>query len=171
MIPNLIFLSLCWLAPTICIKGQREMVTSGATCRLHIQCHQQGSVEWIEKAIAAVSRSSFWDSANFSAICLELPAWTRRELTGTSEGGVQLQGLHRAWLTWMRACQEDKYWTHPVSTASLRLSQIWEDHLGWLFDTACVILCGGAGCVQALQTMEDWEIKPQTFLIKFFWSL
>lgn len=56
MIPNLTFLSLGWLAPTICIKEQREMVTSDATNRLHIQCHQQGSVEWIEKAIAAASR-------------------------------------------------------------------------------------------------------------------
>lgn len=56
MIPNLAFLSLGWLAPTIFIKEQREKVTSGATSRLHIQCHQQGSVEWIEKATAAVSR-------------------------------------------------------------------------------------------------------------------
>lgn len=80
MIPNLTFLSLGWLALTICIKEQREMVTSDATSRLHIQCHQQGSVAWIEKGIAAVSRSSFWDSANFLAICLEPPVWTRREL-------------------------------------------------------------------------------------------
>lgn len=74
---ELTFLSLCWLAPTICIKEKRKMVTSGATSRLHIQ---QGSVEWVEKATAAISRSSFWDSANFLAICLELPVWTRREL-------------------------------------------------------------------------------------------
>lgn len=45
---------------------------------------------------------------------------------------------------------------------------MWEDHLGWLFDTVRVILCGGAGCVQALQTVEDWEIKIQTLLIVLF---
>lgn len=52
----------------------------GAKRNGDFRCYQQGSVEWIEKPIAAVSRSSFWDSANFLAICLELPVWTRREL-------------------------------------------------------------------------------------------
>lgn len=80
MILNLTFLSF-WLAPTIWgTEQRREMVTSGATSRLYIQCHQQGSADWEEKVIAAVPRSSFWDPANFSSVCLGFLTGPGREL-------------------------------------------------------------------------------------------
>lgn len=147
------------------------MVTSDATSRLHIQCHQQGSVEWIEKAIAAVSRSSFWDSANFLAICLELPVWTRRELMSS----LSLSGDLWGWCSAPGATQgltdmdESLSGGQVLSTSCFYGLLKAESDVGrpsWLALWYC--LCHSVWwccCVQALQTMEDWEIKTQTFLI------
>lgn len=104
---------------------------------------------------------------------------------GTSEGGVQLQELHRGWPPWMGACQEDKYWMYPVSTTSLRLSLMWEDRrlslmwedrLGWLAVWYCFfILHGGVGGLFAVwglcRLWNTGKSKDFSYCFKFIWSL
>lgn len=55
--------------------------------------------------------------------------------------------------------------------ASLRLSQMWEDHLGRLFDTVCVILwcwlcAGSADCGRLGNQTPEFS-----YCFKFIWSL
>lgn len=77
------------------------------------------------------------------------PVW------GISEGGVQLQELHRHWAGWMGACQEGKYWTCPVSTTSLRLNLSWLAGCSVLLLSFCMVVLGAVCCLGALQAVED----------------
>lgn len=178
MILNLTFLSF-WLAPTIWVKEQREMVTSDATSRLHIQCHQQRSVDWEEKVIPAVSRSSFWDTAKFSAICLGLLTKTRRELMSSL---VSLSGDLWKWCSASGTTQALASLDGSLSGGQVldvscfyNQSKVASVLVGWLFSTAFIILhgvvggCwlsgGSAGCGRQGTQKPDFS-----YWFKFIWS-
>ena len=115
-------------------KQWLQMLQAGCTSSA-----TSSAVNWEEKVIGAVSRSSFWDSANFSAICLGLLMEARMELmsslvslsgdlwkwcssSGTTHGLANLDGSLSGGQVLDASCFYD-----PSNVESM-----WEDCLGCL---------------------------------------
>lgn len=156
VILNLTFLNF-WLAPTIWVKEQRRGYTRYYEQAAHPAPPVGLSADWEEKFIAVVSTSSFWDSANFSAICLGLlmEAW-RQLMSSLSDclGPLKVvlsfsnyAGVGQ--LGW-ELIRGQVLGLFHVSSTGLRLSLMWGDQLGWLAVWYCFChsawWCWGAVC-------------------------